>query len=189
MQDIKLIYIDAELATRYSRWLNRQRDGVEYTFEKFVQINDLQKGMGLVDIKEMKEAIQYENNQVGLPQFLANFGEKIISVKPTSKVFDFKQITSLQKMPLEKAIFIVLAIEYRKNESVYFTTTEISHLINNTFVDFKKNKNNISRYFNQAYYPYYEIKKETGKNKFKLSPNGYSEAISVITGLSKITIQ
>jgi len=63
-------------------------------------------------------------------------------------------------MPLEKAIFIVLAIEYRKNESIYFTTTEMSHLINNTFIDFKKDKNNISRYFNQAYYPYYEIKKE-----------------------------
>jgi len=183
MQDIKLIYIDAELSIRYNRWVNRQRDTVEYTFEKFVQINDLQKEMGLIDIKEMAETQQYENNQDGLSQFLANFEEKIISVKPTYKVIDFKQITSIQKMPLEKAIFIVLVIEYRKNESIYFTTTEISHLINNTFIDFKKDKNNVSRYFNQAYYPYYEIKKENGKNKFKLSPTGYSEAIFMIRNM------
>jgi len=131
----------------------------------------------------MAEVQQYENNQDGLSQFLANFEEKIISVKPTYKVIDFKQITSIQKMPLEKAIFIVLVIEYRKNESIYFTTTEISHLINNTFIDFKKDKNNVSRYFNQAYYPYYEIKKENGKNKFKLSPTGYSEAIFIIRNM------
>lgn len=183
MQDIKLIYIDSELLIRYNRWINRQRDAVEYTLERFEQINDLQKQMGLVNIKEMDKALLYENNQDGLSQFLANFEEKIIGLKPTSKVIDFKQFTSLQKMPLEKAIFIVLAAEYRKNESFYFTTTEISHLINSTFIDFKKDKNNISRYFNQAYYPYYEIKKENGKNKFKLSPTGYSEAIRIIRSL------
>lgn len=183
MQDIKLVYIDAELSIRYNRWVKRQRDGIEYTFDKFVQINDIQKGMGLVDIKEMNQALQYENNEDGLSQFLASFEEKIIMIKPIPKNIDFKHIALLQKIPLEKAIFIVLAIEYRKNESMYFTTTEISHLINNTFADFKKNKNNISRYFNQAFYPYYEIKKENGKNKFKLSPTGYSEAICIIRSL------
>lgn len=183
MQDMKLIYIDSELSIRYNRWINRQRDAVEYTFERFVQINDLQKQMGLVDIKEMDKAQLYENNQNGLSQFLVNFEKKIIGLKPISKSIDFNLIPSLKKIPLEKAIFIVLAIEYRKNESIYFTTTEISHSINNTFIDLKKNKNNISRYFNQAYYPYYEIKKENGKNKFKLSPTGYSEAIRIIRHL------
>lgn len=186
MQDIKLIYIDAELSIRYSRWMNRRRDAIDYTFDKFVQLNELQKEMGLIDIKEIKGAIQYENNQNGLPQFLTNFEEEIICVKPNPKVLDLKAITLLQKIPLEKAIFIVLAIEYGKNESNYFTTTEISHLINKYFVDFKKNKNNISRYFNQTYYPYYEIKKENGKNKYKLSPTGYSEAFLIIKSISNI---
>lgn len=62
---------------------------------------------------------------------------------------------------------------------------EVSHLINNTFKGVTKNKNNISRYFNQAYYPYYEIKKENGKNKYKLSPTGYSEAIFSIRNIKK----
>lgn len=185
MQDIKLIYIDAELQTRYSRWVNRQRDSVEYTLEKFVRINSLQEEMGLLDIKKMKEAMPYVNNQDGLSKFLANFEKKIISVSPTSNKIDFRYITLLQKVPLEKAIIIVLAIEYKKNESNYFTTTEISYLINNTFIEIKKNKNNISRYFNQAYYPYYEIIKKNGKNKFKLSPTGYSEAIYIIRSLNK----
>lgn len=188
MQDIKLIYVDAELSIRYNRWINRQRDNIEYTFEKFVQINELQKKMGLLDIKNMVQAIQYKNNQNGLPQFLTDFSKKIISVEPTLKKVSLNNVTILQKIPLEKAIFIVLALEYKKNESIYYTTTEIAHLIDKIFIDLKKNKNNISRYFNQAFYPYYEIKKENGKNKFKLSPTGYSEAIRIIRNLQKFIL-
>jgi uncharacterized protein (UPF0303 family) len=86
---------------------------------------------------------------------------------------------------LEKAILIVLAIEFRKNEYVYHTTTAISHLINDTFNGLKKNKNNVSRYFNQSYYPYYEIKKEDNKNKYKLSPTGYSETVFIMREIIK----
>jgi len=81
---------------------------------------------------------------------------------------------------LEKIILIVLAIEYKKNEFQYYTTTEIAHIINKYLNGTNKSKNNISRYFNQSYYPYYEIKKENKKNKYKLSPTGYSEACNII---------
>lgn len=179
-QNIKRIYITSDLSIRFNRWINRQRDIDDYTLMRFMQINDLQEEMGLLKIKEMDNMILYDNNKKDLPTLYNDFEEKILNTPPTSKDVDLSSILSISKMTLEKAILFILAIEYRKNESLYHTTTEIAHLINNTFKGLTKNKNNISRYFNQAYYPYYEIRKEKGKNKYKLSPTGYSEAIFAI---------
>jgi len=185
-QNIKMIYITADLSIRYIRWINRQRDAEEYSVERFTHINKLQESMGLLDLARIQNSIHYENVKDGLINFCNDFQDKIISVNPIQhEEINIGSIISLQKMPLEKAILIVLAMEYRKNESIYHTTTEISRLINNTFNELKKNKNNVSRYFNQAYYPYYEIKKENNKNKYKLSPTGYSEAIFIIRGIVK----
>ena len=47
----------------------------------------------------------------------------------------------------------------------------------------ERSKNNVSRYFNQAYYVYYEVKYENRKNRYKISPIGYSEAILTIGSL------
>jgi inosine/xanthosine triphosphate pyrophosphatase family protein/dephospho-CoA kinase len=184
-QDMRRIYITADSSIRYNRWVTRQRDALDYTQNRFDQINKLQEEMGLLKINEMDNTIQYENNKEGLPAFYNDFQEKIIKTPPTSKEIDISLALSTKRIALEKAILLILAIEYRKNESLYHTTTEISHLINNTFKGLTKNKNNISRYFNQAYYPYYEIKKENGKNKFKLSPTGYSEAIFIMRNMKK----
>jgi len=183
-QNVRLIYITADFSIRYNRWKTRHRDAGEYTIERFTQINTLQESMGLPDVAKIKNSITYENNKEGLIKFCDDFQEKIIGINPTRhEEIDFNSIISLQKISLEKAILIVLAMEYRENESLYYTTTEISHLINKAFKAVKKNKNNISRYFNQTYYPYYEIKKEVNKNKYKLSPTGYSEAIFIIRGM------
>jgi inosine/xanthosine triphosphate pyrophosphatase family protein/adenylate kinase family enzyme len=179
-QNMKLIYITADSSIRYKRWVNRQRDAVDYTQERFDKINRLQEEMGLLEIEEMGNVIKYENNLEGLPILYKDLQEKIIDTTPVTKEIDLNSILSISKISLEKAILFILAIEYRQNESLYYTTTEISHLINKTFKGLNKNKNNISRYFNQAYYPYYEIKKENGKNKYKLSPTGYSEAIFIM---------
>lgn len=182
-RDIRQIFIIADFSIRYNRWLNRQRDALEYTQEKFEQINKLQEEMGLFKIKEMKDSILYENNKEGLPLFYEDFQKWFIEIPSDYEEVDPSRILSLSRIPLEKAILFILAIEYKKNESLYHTTTEISHLINDTFKGLTKNKNNISRYFNQSYYPYYEIKKERGKNKYKLSPTGYSEAIFLMRNI------
>ncbi|MBN2285939.1 MAG: AAA family ATPase [Tissierellales bacterium] len=185
-QDVKLVFINADLSIRYKRWVNRHRDSGEYTIERFSQINDLQKSMGLLGIEKMNNVIKYSNDKDGLKNFCTDFQEKVIGLDAlVIKELDISSITSLQKISLERAILIALAVEFEKNESLYFTTTEISHLINKTFNELTKNKNNVSRYFNQSYYPYYEITKEGNKNKYKLSPTGYSEAIFVLREMSK----
>jgi len=185
--DLKLVYINADLSTRYNRWVKRRRDSGEYSIERFSQINDLQESMGLLGIEKMNNIIKYSNDKDELENFYLDFQEKVIGLKALKiNEIDINPITSLHKISLERAILITLAAEFEKNESSYFTTTEISHLINKTFNELKKNKNNVSRYFNQSYYPYYEISKDGNKNKYKLSPTGYSEAIFVLREMSKI---
>lgn len=183
LQEVKRIYVTADSLIRYNRWVNRQRDAVEYNRDRFDQINKLQEKMGLLKIMKMENTILYDNNKDGLPAFYRDFQETILKKSPISKEIDLNRILHIPKILLEKAILFILAVEYRKNESLYHTTTEISHLINNTFAGLTKNKNNISRYFNQAYSPYYEIKKENGKNKYKLSPTGYSEAVFMMRNI------
>lgn len=56
-------------------------------------------------------------------------------------------------------------------------------MINRYFKVLERNKNNVSRYFNQSYYVYYEVKYENRKNRYKISPIGYSEAMSIIRNL------
>ena len=47
----------------------------------------------------------------------------------------------------------------------------------------EKHKDNVSRYFNQRFYPYYEIIENNKRLKYKLSPTGYSKAYSIIKSL------
>lgn len=176
-QDINLVFIDANFQVRFERWSARKRDSVKYNFDVFKQINELQNSMGLYNIKDIDSVHCYQNNKQDISKFKIDFARAFSLTNKVDKDIGVDDICLLDKISLEKAILFALAIEYRKNENKYFTTTEISHLINSTFINFKKNKNNVSRYFNQAYYPYYEIRRENRKNKFKLSPTGYSEAI------------
>ena len=83
----------------------------------------------------------------------------------------------------------MLALMTVYSDDKYFTTTEIAGLVNNVFIGIskRKNKNNISRYFNQTFYPYYEIKRDNNNVlRYKLSPTGYSEAMIIARKLLKI---
>jgi inosine/xanthosine triphosphate pyrophosphatase family protein/dephospho-CoA kinase len=177
-QDIRTIYITADLNIRYNRWIKRNRDNIKYSMEEFSKINNLQDEMGLPKIKEINNVIIYENNNDGLGLLYKDFSERFVGDVISEKINETS--IPMQNISLEKTILVVLANEYKKNDCNYFTTTEISHLINKYFSGMNKNKNNVSRYFNQSYYPYYEIKNEKNKNKYKLSPTGYSEANFII---------
>ncbi len=182
--NVKLIYVNSDYSIRYERWVNRKRDSGNYSKERFLEINQLQEKMGLLEIKAMQNNLIYENNKEGVTAFFNDFRENIVQEELIYKDLNLTSILSIEKLSLEKAILLILAIEFCKNESSYFTTTEIAHLINNSFKNLTKNKNNISRYFNQAFYPYYEIRSFGGRNKYKLSPTGYSEAIFTYRNLA-----
>jgi adenylate kinase family enzyme/inosine/xanthosine triphosphate pyrophosphatase family protein len=183
--DKRIIYVTADFDVRFDRWVNRRRDSIEYSKEKFREINRLQEKMGMPDIERMKNASCLENNNNGLDILYNDFQKKFIDgdLLLEKEENDFN---SIKKLSLEKVILVVLAMEYRKDEYRYYTTTEIAHLIKNVFKSLNKNKNNVSRYFNQSYYPYYEIKKDGNKKKYKLSPTGYSDAKFIVQEIQGI---
>jgi dephospho-CoA kinase/inosine/xanthosine triphosphate pyrophosphatase family protein len=179
-QDFRIIYLTSDFNIRFSRWQKRNRDVHAYSIERFQQINELQSKMGLPSIENNSNTMIFENSQEGFDVLYNNFTnifiDKNIKIK---KIYNIH--IQADELSLEKAILIALAIKYRQDECRYFTTTEISHLINENFEKINKNKNNVSRYFNQSYYPYYEIKVDKNKRKYKLSPTGYSEAIFLLS--------
>lgn len=184
---LKFIYIEADLNQRFLRWQERKRDEVLFTYEKFIEINEIQTEMGLEKIKSLKNTYVYHNNKDRLNLYYEDFNKKTLKEEPIKDNFNFDAcinlISSASKISLERSILFSLATIYRKNKTKYYTTTEISKLINDTFPNIRKNKNNVSRYFNQKYYPFYEIKREKGINKYMLSPTGYSEAIFLIRAM------
>ena len=183
-RNVNVIYLNASIDSRFDRWVKRKRETDNYTFERFKEINNVQKDMGITEIKELDFITQFDNNRNGLSLYFKTFENTYQIQKFEIKKYNLSKIFMLNKLSLEKTILITLAIEYQKNDSNYFTTTEISRMINNYFKHLGKNKNNVSRYFNQSFYLYYEIKKEGKKNKYKLSPIGYSEALIIMRNLS-----
>lgn len=76
-------------------------------------------------------------------------------------------------MRLEELILVTLCGEVQKS----YTTTEISKLINSKFLELKpKSKNNVSRYFNQSFHPYYDIRIDGDVKKYSLNTTGLSTA-------------
>ena len=171
-----IIYLSAEDDIRFNRWMLRRRDDVIYTKEKFNKINEIQVGMGVTEIRSIGDKIiNIENNGSDINKFHKSI-DAIICDKSNQLNDNYINIyTQIEKVKLEDAILVALMSEY--SDDKYLTTTEIAHLINKLFTNInKKNKNNISRYFNQSYYPYYEIRNDDNTLKYKLSPTGYSEA-------------
>lgn len=180
---LHLIYINSDFEERFRRWKYRKRDVEQYTENRFKDIDVIQEKMGVSGIKNMSGVMTIDNSVDGLLNYFKAFRKQFLQ-KSEKDVFKINKndIKSI-RISLEKAILITLAIEYQKDESKAFTTTEISHLINQYFKAVEKNKNNVSRYFNQSYYVYYEVKFENKKNRYKISPIGYSEAMMILRNL------
>ena len=180
---LHLVYINSNFEERFKRWRLRRRDVDCYTEERFREIDTIQDDMGVGGIEDILGIKTIDNNNDGLMRFFKSFRKTFLYDSHRDAIkFNKKELTKM-KMSLEKAILISLAIEYRRDESRTFTTTEISHMINRYFKVLERSKNNVSRYFNQSYYVYYEVKYENRKNRYKISPIGYSEAMTIIRNL------
>jgi len=121
---------------------------------------------------------EYFVNELTLNDLYDNFKTKYLS-----NSFPKEQINTFNFSKVDKLEDIVLVTLFLENQqaTTFFTTTEISHLIQKHFgTQVKKHKDNISRYFNQRFYPYYEVKYIDGKNKYTLTPTGKSKAYLLI---------
>lgn len=181
---LHLIFINSSYEERCKRWILRHRDVECYNKERFKNIDDVQEEMGVGAIADIDGVLLLDNNVNGLSSFYKGFRRKFLrGLKRETLVIKKKKLRKLT-ISLEKAILITLSLEYQKDDTKWFTTTEIARLVNRYFWSSEKNKNNVSRYFNQVYYVYYEVKFVNRRNRYKISPIGYSEALGIMRKLN-----
>ncbi|TJY34836.1 non-canonical purine NTP pyrophosphatase [Pontimicrobium aquaticum] len=178
---ISQLYINADIEIRFEREKLRNRLDAVTSLEAFKKKNSQQELMGLKEIENelINSTICNESSiKKYFQMFQKRYHKPLINFIKQKNGY-YKALWSARS--LENAILVALSLEKQKN--TYYTTTEISHLINK--LDHHKNnpksKNNISRYFNQDYHPYFEIKLINNKTMYRLSNTGYSRAILLKT--------
>lgn len=172
---IELLYIDAPLSIRYNREINRQRHDMVPDYQKFLDKDNLQHDLGLNIIREKVEMTT--PNESSIDEFFQNFDEKYASLLDQN-VKSFEKFEKFETLTLEKAILV--ALWHHKDER--FTTTEIANIIDTEILieTYENRKNNVSRYFNFAFYPYYDITTEEHKNYYQINLTGISMAKRIL---------
>lgn len=170
----ELIFLEASQEIRLQRALSRNRDNV--TPEKFVSRNAQEEKMGLSEIALLPDAKRVLNNSTlsslyrtiirKLGNFLDVHSARVITVRPG---------------PIGLEQLILMTLLSTSGTNVWLTTTEIAGALNELFGE-RKSKNNVSRYFNQEFHPFFEAKlreangRKTTTIEYRLSPTGISQA-------------
>lgn len=171
-QPVIPVYIDAEPSIRFERSLRRGREATLDTLEHFERRDLQQAEMGIKDLASILQS-KLIKNEDDRETFFRHFADRYLQDWPFPKNIHNDNV--LNAGELEKLILKALLDQWSNRD--YFTTTEIAHLINSQQPsNQQRSKNNVSRYFNQRFYPYYEIKLIEGKRKYRLSNTGYGKA-------------
>ena len=156
--DTKVIFIEAPLNIRAQRAKLRSRDEIDskISIKKMALKDQAQTRMGLDKFKAVSSLIE---NTSTIKKLEKKVRDNIEIEKDSDTMLDRKN--------LKNSILDFLFEKYDSKE--YFTTTEISKYIDH-------NKDNISRFFNQSFYPDFEITSKSKTNRYRLSNTGYSRA-------------
>jgi dephospho-CoA kinase len=183
----RVAFIDCEQPKRFQRMTERQRQGDQLDFKEFRERDKQQQRMGLDRIQELPEAVEWKNEGT-----IEEYYELVRNEVPTcgKEILVEKLLSAaycLEGVKLEDTILLSLLSVWEGAESGrYYTTSEIANLINGRFVESVKHKDNVSRYFNQDFYAYFEMtmRKEGALRKYRLSNTGVSKAIQRLRDLS-----
>lgn len=183
-------FVVADEQIRFDRLRGRARPGDNLSIEEFRARDLQQERMGLERIREEPEALTIENN--GCLDIFLNDINLLADEGHGSEIDIDASLASLARTPdiaLQDAILIGLLTVWQSNEArKFYTTTEVAGLISKAFPKIiPKHKDNVSRYFNQDYYVYYDIGGATknGTRKYRLSNTGYGMAIRTLRTLLK----
>lgn len=179
--ELALMYLDASAPIRLERALKRGRDDV--TPEKFAKRDEQEIRMGVSDIAKLPN-VEWQANEGSLREL---HGAVRIRYRKALRVFTSdkerrSQRQQLQRDQLEGLILRALLAELPTKK--WLTTTEIAAALNRRFNE-AKSKNNVSRYFNQEFHPYYELRyrerdgKRTGVLEYRLSATGISRGMQM----------
>lgn len=191
-KNLGVVFVDSDEATRYKRLILRKRPGDDISLEEFRRRDEQQRRMGLDQIASLSD-VKSLNNNASLPEYLetidilvgSNLQDDIVVASALT------QLVEVREVRLEDAILIALLGAWTNDENrPFFSTTQIARKIQATFVNAPpKHKDNVSRYFNQDFYAYYEIAggQSQAKRRYRLSNTGYGMAIRSLRTLLKAT--
>jgi inosine/xanthosine triphosphate pyrophosphatase family protein/adenylate kinase family enzyme len=185
------LYVDANANLRYKRSIARARIGHAKSKEQFLE-NDLkQRNMGIEKIRTKKSFERIKNEGTIDNYFSTVVGKYFFDTPETT--FSYDDIYSLLNgcnLSLEEAILIALLIKHQESND-FQTTSEIAKLINSTLSAYRRHnsqpiathKDNVSRYFNQRLYPYYEVSVPKKVTKFRISTTGISHCLYILKSM------
>lgn len=184
-------YVEANAEIRFRRMCERARTGDEMQRSKFDLRDEQQRRMGLDHIKGASYTHLWDNEASVQDYFDTIDAQPELLRLPKSTVGDpiqnLELIRGLGVIKLEDAILVGLLSVWSSQESrQHYTTTEISKIINDLFTNIQpKHKDNVSRYFNQDYYPYYDVESVPGRSysRYRLSNTGYGRAVEILNRL------
>lgn len=181
-------FVSADEAIRYARLRARARPGDNLTLEQFCDRDLQQQRMGLDMIACLPDTLSLKNDD-SLDAYLARVDT--LAVDGAGRDLDITAaitaLANLKDVALQEAILIALLNVWQNDEArIFYTTTQIATLIAKVFPSIRpKHKDNVSRYFNQDFYAYYEISNapERTTRKYRLSNTGYGMAVKTLRGL------
>jgi hypothetical protein len=172
---------------RFRRLQRRGRPGDDISLEDFQHRDQQQRRMGLDTIERSADTLPIKNEQ-GLEAYLSEIDE----LAANSQDIDLDIATGLASLDqvtdvgLQEAVLIALLSVWENDETrQFYTTTEIAGLIVKALRSIRpKHKDNVSRYFNQDFYAFYEIaSSRNGIRTYRLSNTGYGMAMQTLRAL------
>jgi inosine/xanthosine triphosphate pyrophosphatase family protein/dephospho-CoA kinase len=183
------IFVTAHEEERFNRLRARMRPGDDITMDEFRRRDAQQERMGLERVHNMR-SIAYLSNSGSVDQYLREI-DRMVGNSPQEEFevpVALENLSSVSEIKLEDAILIALLSAWSEQETrPFFSTTQIASMINRVFVNITpKHKDNVSRYFNQDFYAYYDISSvgRSATRKYRLSNTGHGMAIRALRLLS-----
>ncbi|MBZ9847419.1 AAA family ATPase [Mesorhizobium sp. CA14] len=184
-KQFRIVFVNSSEAARFGRMVKRSRSGDVNDIARFRSRDEQQKRMGLEVIARHPRTVVWENDG-DLSEYLKEI-ENDVGRDPLGEPDLNRWLPKLSQQPkfkLEEAILIALLTRWADDENrPSFTTSEIAKIINELLPETsQKHKDNVSRYFNQDFYAYYEVEIDPvkGTRRYRLSNTGYGKALRML---------
>ncbi len=175
-ETIVAVYIDAPREVRYERVRKRQRNDVPESKAAMVKKDREQNSLGLTNIQRMP-LVKVIVNKSTKRKFYSSFEREFLGGYRGS-IRVQQRMPNGSFSPLEEAI--VLALGDQKKRMAY-TTTELAKLVNvSNRRSFSTEKDNVSRYFNQRYSPFFHLEHDGRKARYSLSQTGRALCLRIM---------
>jgi dephospho-CoA kinase len=192
-KSFEILFVETAEKTRFERLQARMRPGDNIPFEDFRRRDLQQQRMGLEKIRILESARKLRNDGT-FKAYLATLDQQVGALAPDE--IDVRaslvRATRATDMRIEDAILLTLLSVWNPDEArPFFTTTQIASLIRSTLPGIvPKQKDNVSRYFNQDFYAYYEIDSNLPSlpRRYRLSNTGYGRAVRQLRNIVHRTI-